>query len=633
MRSAFDTTYQFVSGKFKAKNRDGLLFQRLFWGAMTGCLATFLLAESPILESMELSTLELRYKVADYMAGFKNPIKTSKDISIVEFDDSSQFDLGVARFNDSHSQQLLAKALTAIETGEPTLIILDVDLRGCTEPALVEVMKRNRNIVIALFGSLDGSTDLPGADFLTHAAAYGYDELIKEQSGLICRLPINYQGTSARQNDLDQFGLASVPSLTEASIDLHRRLTGVGPNSQFFSARADQPLYIGFDRVQYPCVSLRDALYPEFSTKQFKNRIVLIGSTFTQRHNERNRTPLTNSVADVKVHADAINCLLNNSIIYSFPQKIAHHLLLLLGAVFGAIFSMLPLGIRFGSYLGAMLLIVVGAQLFFSLMHLSVALISPLAVLTISFILGTLIFLDTDLRLRNRELALARESMQVRAEEERQRIAEDLHDETLPALSSVARMADKLSQELVDNPVPSEMRSKLDLAVVEMRRVINDLHPSVLETMGFKPALENLLSMLIREMNIANEYIDEDQKSDYSLTNFTKLQLYRIVQEAFNNVQKHSHANQVELRIGERAGYLYISVVDNGRGIDTKQIRKDAHGLLNIRQRAQLIGAQVEWKKPVKYSTGCQMNIKMPIVDEAQDQQTNQQKDQQDKKR
>jgi signal transduction histidine kinase len=174
-------------------------------------------------------------------------------------------------------------------------------------------------------------------------------------------------------------------------------------------------------------------------------------------------------------------------------------------------------------------------------------------------------------------------------------------------------MADRLAEQLSDNPVPAQMREKLDLAVGEMRRVINDLHPSVLETMGFKPALENLAVMLSRETGIESTFTDGDGNDDYDLNNFTKLQLYRIVQEALNNVQKHSQAKLVDVSIGKTEHNLIISVADNGKGIDTRAIRRDSHGLLNIRQRAQLIGAQVEWKKPEKYATGTELRLKITI--------------------
>ncbi len=256
------------------------------------------------------------------------------------------------------------------------------------------------------------------------------------------------------------------------------------------------------------------------------------------------------------------------------------------------------------------------SQLAFQLFHVNLPVASPIAVLFLSACLGTFIYLDTDLRQRNKELAEARESMQVRAEEERQRIAEDLHDETLPALSSVARMADRLAEQMDDNAVPVQMREKLDFAVVEMRRVINDLHPSVLETMGFKPALENLVVMLSRESNIECNFTDGDGIDEYDLSSFTKLQLYRIVQEALNNVQKHSGAKLVELSIAQKNGTLIIAVIDNGKGIDKRTIRRDSHGLLNIRQRAQLIGAQVEWKKPDSFTTGTELKLKIATESE-----------------
>jgi Signal transduction histidine kinase len=271
------------------------------------------------------------------------------------------------------------------------------------------------------------------------------------------------------------------------------------------------------------------------------------------------------------------------------------------------------MGVRTTTFVCTSMVLVLVTQMLFMLAHIHVPIVPLLAVLMLSFIFGTLIYLDTDLRLRNKELAQAREAMQVRAEEERQRIAEDLHDETLPALSSVARMADKLSQDMEDNEVPTLMREKLDQAVVEMRRVINDLHPSVLETMGFKPALENLLVALEREMNIETKFNEGDDQDDYGLSDMTKLQLYRIVQEGLNNIYKHSQAKFVEVSIGLQEADLLIKVTDNGKGIDPAKIRSDSHGLLNIRQRAQLIGAQVEWAKPKQYATGTELKLIIPV--------------------
>lgn len=589
--------------------REALIYQRLVWGALCGCLAAVLLGESPFLESLELSMLKWRYKVSHKVNVMQRPAPLSNDVSVIAFDDSSQFDLGIARFNDLRSQAVLAEALNVIEKGEPALIAVDLDLRGAANPELIRLLRRHRNVVLALFGSLEGSTDLPAAEFMTHSAGYGYAELARESNGVVYRLPLSDPSSGGQDS-----AFAPVSSFAEAIIDVHRRVKGVGPASAFLQVRPDQPAYIDFERVRYPLISFQAVLSPGFDPGKFKDRIVLIGSTLTGRRDDplRCRTPLKDAVPEVVVQADAITTLLQNTMLYSFARDIARYLLIIIGAVFGACSSILPLGLRTALLLSGTMLTLLMAQFCFQLLHVAVPVVPSLAVLFTGFVLGTVIFLDTDLRQSNRELAAARLDMQERAEKERQRIAEDLHDETLPALSAVGRMADRLSQEIGENPVPRQMREKLDNAVSEMRRVINDLHPSVLETMGFVPALENLL-MLSRESGVECEFLDNTNNGGQPLPVFTELQLYRIVQEALNNVTKHARAEKVQVKISNNAGYLVISVIDNGRGFDPSMAKKDSHGLVNIRQRAQLIGAEVQWRKPKVFSSGTEVTIKFPI--------------------
>lgn len=591
------------------KGQDALFFQRLFLGALSGCLAAVLLGQSPFLEALELSMLTLRYKVSDKLGSLKAQQRVSDDLALVTFDDYSQFDLGIARFNDERSQSILGEALAIIEKGQPAVVAVDLDLRGAANADLVKLFSRNRNVVLALFGSLEGSTDLPAAEFMTHAASYGYSELTRESNSVVYRLPVNYESKLQEER-----GLAPVPTLTEAVVDVYRRVKGVGPASQFMSQLPDQPVYINFRKLNYPTVSLQDVLSPGFDPSIFRGRVVFIGSVFTSRRDDplRCNTPLAKGMPELLVQAQAISTLLDNEVVFSFARDITRHFLIFLGAIFGAFCSALPMSQRSAFFLSGTLLLLAVAQICFQGFHIAVPVVPPLAVIIACFVLGTVIYLDTDLRERNRELAAARESMQVRAEEERRRIAEDLHDETLPALSSVARMADRLSQELGDNPVPREMRERLDAAVSEMRRVINDLHPSVLETMGFVPALENLLNICCRESGVEGDFRDGVREKELAnISWFAKLQLYRIVQEALNNVQKHSQAKKVNLSIKTDSGSLLISVADDGKGIDPRLIKRDSHGLINIRQRAQLIGARVEWKRPVQFVSGTELTIEI----------------------
>lgn len=611
MRLIGDTLLRFCPLGIRNKGHHSLVWQRVFWGAVAGCLASIFLFESPLLETLELEMLRWRYRVSTQIARCWHQPEQYKELVIVAFDDSSQFDLGIARFNDERSQGIMAQALSVVEKGQPALVAIDLDLRGAANPGLIKLFSRYRNVVLTLFGSLEGSTDLPAAEFMTHAAAYGYSELSKEVGGLVCRLPLNCPGKGVQSEDR---GFQPVPSLTEAIVDVHRRVKGVGPGLQ--SLHPEQLLYISFKRFEYPTVSFQKVLKAGFSPDVFAGKVVLIGSTMTSRHDDplRCRTPLGDLVPEVEVQAEAVSTLLANQAIYSFSKGVATYLLIVFGAVLGAICSNMPMSLRAVVVLSAAALWLVVAQGSFDLGHAAIPVVPPLAILSAVFVLGTVIYLDTDLRQRNRELAEARESMQVRAEEERQRIAEDLHDETLPALSTVARMADRLSQELGEHPVPRQMRDKLDGAISEMRRVINDLHPSVLETMGFVPALENLVNILSRETGIESKFCDGTGTGDYNIGGFAELQLYRIVQEALNNVQKHSAASKVEVCVTCQDGNLCISVQDNGKGMDVKAVKLDSHGLLNIRQRAQLIGCQAEWGQPNLFLSGTQVSLKIPLA-------------------
>lgn len=618
MRLSLAPFAKLLPAAVKVQGRDGLLFQRLFGGALAGCLITLLLAESPVLDSMELALLEWRYRVANEISTrMFGPVRSS-DISLVIYDDLDQFELeGDATENGpAPIQEVLARLIPVIESGNPLLVVLDLDLRGRANPDLVRTLQKYKdNVVLALLGDLENTLDYPANDLRKSVRVCAYDHLVREPNGLVCQLPIalDMQDTTSGYTKREAF-----ESLPEVVATLMTQKGGVGPSKAMMTPPSadSRPLYIDFTNVKYDTFRARKVLAEDFNPSVFQNKTVMIGTHFAQKTDTspQTRTALSRTAPGVKIQADAIRSMHNNRVISTFPKSVLHHFLLLAGAAFGALASVLSMSTRTTTFICTSMILLFLTQASFLFWHLHVPIVPLLAMLMLSFVFGTLIYLDTDLRLRNRELATAREAMQVRAEEERQRIAEDLHDETLPALSSVARLADRLSTDLGgENPIPSQMREKLDHAVQEMRRVINDLHPSALETMGFKPALENLLFILEREKSISTSFHDGDGSDDYGLPKFTKLQLYRIVQETINNIEKHSHADLVELCIGQKDDNLLISVIDNGKGIDPKAIRRDSHGLINIRQRAQLIGAQVEWKKPEKFPTGTEVNLKIPI--------------------
>lgn len=599
--------------------RHRLLFVRLFMGVLCGGILSFFFSDSSLLETLEIGMLEWRYEIADKWSKEswlpKGESRAVQSICIVTFDDASQFDMGFARFNDQLSQLKLSLLINKIEDSrpKPLLVVVDLDLRGAANTALVETLSRYNNVVLSLFGNMEGSTDLPSAEFLSHSASYGYHELSKEPGGMVLRLPDQEHGSDQEKIIDDQ-----MPSLTRAALSAYKRLSGVDYPSKMIPEQPDQFAYINYRNTSYPSYSMSSVLAPDFDSSVFKNKIVLIGSTLTPRKQdpERAKVPFHKEQPELIIHADALATVMNNDIIWSFPRSYTKQFLLIIGALSGALSSSLSSWRRFLFMLiGAGVLLLL-AQLAFQFFHLALPVVSPLALIGSGFILGTVIYLDTDLRQRNKELAAAREMMQVRAEEERKRIAEDLHDETLPALSSIARMVDDMGVDFAGNPVPGKMREKLDETIQEMRRVINDLHPSVLETMGFLPALENLVRILGRETGLETTFQASSNFGDNEIPDFAKLQLYRIVQEALNNVRKHSQATFVSVDVSKLGDNLEIIVIDNGRGIDPSLIRPDSHGLLNIRHRAALIGAYVEWQRPRKYMSGTEFRTFLEVRNE-----------------
>ena len=609
------TQFPSIMDGLKVDGRHSLLFWRLFFGVVAGALLSLVYSDSPLLDQLELGMLNWRYKIADRLSSQswfpKTANKAAGVLDIIAFDDDSQFELGCARFNDPLSQSHLAELINKIEDAHPAMIVIDLDLRGSANEALLEAMRYNRNIVMSLFGSLEGSTELPSAEFLRHAAGNGYRELTKEPGGMVVRLPDQVPEPHVGEPT----GTEQVPSLTRAVLIQYSVISGTNYISSLTPAYKDQYSYINYKRMSYPTFSMVSVLNPDFDAARFKDKIVLIGSTLTQRSKDPNRvkTPFRPASPEVEVQADALATVINNDVVWSFPHSYAKQFLLIIGAMVGALSSALPMGKRALAMLLSGVVLVVLAQCSFLYFHLLLPVVAPMVMIITDFILGTVIFLDTGLRQRNRELAAAREMMQVRAEEERKRIAEDLHDETLPALSSIARMVDDMTSEYGESPAPRQMRQKLDETIQEMRRVINDLHPSVLETMGFIPALENLVHILGREVRISGNFVAETEIQESDVPTFAKLQLYRIVQEILNNVRKHSAADTVEVRVGRSGDDLQISVVDNGKGIDPRAIRPDSHGLLNIRHRASLIGAFVEWRQPSNYLKGTEFKLSMPI--------------------
>lgn len=182
-------------------------------------------------------------------------------------------------------------------------------------------------------------------------------------------------------------------------------------------------------------------------------------------------------------------------------------------------------------------------------------------------------------------------------EEERKRIARELHDETLQNLIAISRQLEKItsSEALWEESleVVRGLKKQIENAVQEMRRFSHDLRPSVLDDLGLLPALE-LLADDLEKQGITTTFRVRGQAR--RLSPEAEVMLFRIAQEATRNIWRHSEATTAELAIEFIDSRLRMTIADNGKGFLLPQRLGDQAsmgklGLAGMQERARLLGA------------------------------------------
>jgi len=202
----------------------------------------------------------------------------------------------------------------------------------------------------------------------------------------------------------------------------------------------------------------------------------------------------------------------------------------------------------------------------------------------------------------NRQLADTRLQLANETETERRRIARDLHDQTLADLRRLMLLTDRLpaSENTNGYVKPSDFRDEIEAISTEIRRICEDLSPSALANVGLGAALEwaltDALAHQLPESRFEYEFVCELGSGETTLGVETQIQIFRIVQEAISNICRHSGASQVSLKlmIGVNRD-LVIELEDNGCGFDRHNQARAGRGLSNMRSRASMIDAQIEW--------------------------------------
>jgi signal transduction histidine kinase len=200
-------------------------------------------------------------------------------------------------------------------------------------------------------------------------------------------------------------------------------------------------------------------------------------------------------------------------------------------------------------------------------------------------------------------------------EEERTRLARELHDDTIQAVIALkqrVQLAQKSIKEQNGKQSLKELETLAEQTIENLRRLTRALRPIYLEDLGLVTALE----MLAREISQGNPLIVEFQKTgnERRLSREAELSLYRIAQEALNNVVKHSRATRADLSIRYSDSEITMMISDNGNGFTTPasptEFAPNGHfGLLGIHERADLIGARLEIESTLGRGTSLEVRL------------------------
>lgn len=188
-------------------------------------------------------------------------------------------------------------------------------------------------------------------------------------------------------------------------------------------------------------------------------------------------------------------------------------------------------------------------------------------------------------------------------EEERTRIARELHDDLGQALTAlkmdvgglVAMLPPSASVPL-QNRLISRIVGTLDDTVTAVQRISSELRPSVLDDLGLAEAIEAEASRFEQRTGIECE-LSLPEQDGMHVHGPAVTAIYRIVQEALTNVARHANASRVEVRLRQRPEELLLEIRDDGRGITAEEVG-DLHslGLIGIRERAGLAGGTVHFE-------------------------------------
>lgn len=212
------------------------------------------------------------------------------------------------------------------------------------------------------------------------------------------------------------------------------------------------------------------------------------------------------------------------------------------------------------------------------------------------------------LELKNKELLEARVQLVKQDEVERRILAGDLHDQVLNDLKA-------LRQKLQSQESSADVDSLLTKAMTEIREVMDSLSPADLEHLGLIDAIEACLDKGAARAGFKVRFRSAVSEEEVEpLSSIQQALLYRLVQESINNICKHADAKTVFCEITKNENTATVSIKDDGKGMDPTIFKTDSRGLRYMRQRADLLGGTIAWRRG-DADKGTVVEITVPLTD------------------
>jgi signal transduction histidine kinase len=219
-------------------------------------------------------------------------------------------------------------------------------------------------------------------------------------------------------------------------------------------------------------------------------------------------------------------------------------------------------------------------------------------------------------RARTVELATLSSYLQNIAEREKQALARELHD-ALGGLLVATKMDVAWLRRRMRTADPelelrfARIQDALNRGVDLKRRIVEDLRPTLLDSMGLFAALRWHFNETCRRAGLTCS--DKLPEQEANLSSEASIALFRVAQESFTNILKHSHATAAELEVAMSDDVLLLSIRDNGRGItQDESVLRRSHGLSGMRHRVEALGGR--WQMLPRESGGTEIRVDVPLT-------------------